>query len=210
MKKKSGGFSFDEGIFTAMSSKKRRAILGMVLGIFLIVTGVLFFVVQSSQLSKQAEIISFEACVAVGNPVMESYPRQCSTKDGKHFVENIGNELEKTDLIRISAPRPNETIMSPVMITGAARGIWYFEATFPVFVVDWDGKIIAEGYATAQDEWMTEAFVPFEAELAFDTADISGNYFDRGTLILKKDNPSGLPEHDDALEIPIVFGEWWW
>jgi len=141
---------------------------------------------------------------------MESYPRQCSTKDGKHFVENIGNELEKTDLIRISAPRPNETIMSPVMITGAARGIWYFEATFPVFVVDWDGKIIAEGYATAQDEWMTEAFVPFEAELAFDTADISGNYFDRGTLILKKDNPSGLPEHDDALEIPIVFGEWWW
>ena len=32
-------------------------------------------------------IDSFEECVAAGNPVMESYPRQCRTSDGKHFVE---------------------------------------------------------------------------------------------------------------------------
>ncbi len=31
----------------------------------------------------------FEECVAAGNPVMESYPRQCRTPDGKHFVEII-------------------------------------------------------------------------------------------------------------------------
>ena len=34
-------------------------------------------------------IDSFEDCVAAGNPVMESYPRQCRTLDGKHFVEEI-------------------------------------------------------------------------------------------------------------------------
>jgi glucose/arabinose dehydrogenase len=34
-------------------------------------------------------INSFEDCVAAGNPVMESYPRQCRTEDGKHFVEEI-------------------------------------------------------------------------------------------------------------------------
>jgi glucose/arabinose dehydrogenase len=34
-------------------------------------------------------INSFEDCVADGNPVMESYPRQCRTEDGKHFVEEI-------------------------------------------------------------------------------------------------------------------------
>jgi len=28
---------------------------------------------------------------------------------------------------------------------------------------------------------------------------------DNGTLILEKDNPSGLPEHDDSLEIPVVL-----
>ena len=37
-------------------------------------------------------IDSFEECVAAGNPVMESHPRQCRTDDGKHFVEKIDND----------------------------------------------------------------------------------------------------------------------
>jgi hypothetical protein len=32
---------------------------------------------------------NFEECIAEGNPAMESYPRQCRTSDGKHFVESI-------------------------------------------------------------------------------------------------------------------------
>jgi micrococcal nuclease len=32
---------------------------------------------------------SFEECITEGNPVIESYPRQCRTADGKHFVEVI-------------------------------------------------------------------------------------------------------------------------
>lgn len=35
------------------------------------------------------EITSFEECAAAGNPVAESYPRQCWTQDGKYFVESI-------------------------------------------------------------------------------------------------------------------------
>jgi len=37
-------------------------------------------------------INSFEECVAAGNPVMESYPRQCRTLDGKHFVESLSEQ----------------------------------------------------------------------------------------------------------------------
>ena len=37
----------------------------------------------------EANIESFEECAAAGNPVMESYPRQCRTEDGKHFVEEV-------------------------------------------------------------------------------------------------------------------------
>jgi hypothetical protein len=37
----------------------------------------------------ESTIESFEDCVAAGNPIMESYPRQCRTSDGKHFVEFI-------------------------------------------------------------------------------------------------------------------------
>ncbi|MBS3922019.1 MAG: hypothetical protein KGZ37_02575 [Nitrosarchaeum sp.] len=38
-------------------------------------------------------VSSFEECESAGNPVMESYPRQCTTPDGKHFVEQINPKM---------------------------------------------------------------------------------------------------------------------
>lgn len=144
---------------------------------------------------------SFEEC-AQYYEVMESYPEQCSTPDGATYVRDIGNELEKIDLIRVASPRPGETIESPLTIEGEARGYWFFEASAPVVLTNWDGLIIAEGYVTADGGWMTEDFVPFSGELTFE-ADTSVS--ERGTLILQKANASGLPEHDDALEFPITL-----
>jgi len=114
---------------------------------------------------------------------------------------------DKADKIRLTSPVPNGTIMSPLTVTGMARGLWFFEASFPVILTNWDGLIIAEGIAQAEGEWMTEEFVPFTATLEFIsplTAE-SPAFMERGSLILKKDNPSGLPEHDDALEITVRF-----
>lgn len=118
-------------------------------------------------------------------------------------VEGALLVVDKSGLVRLTSPLPNAEISSPVVITGEARGTWYFEASFPIFLTDWDGKIIGQGIAEAQSDWMTADFVPFKATLTFDTALISGQYSPSGTLILKKDNPSGLPENDDALEIPV-------
>lgn len=115
---------------------------------------------------------------------------------------DTGNAPDKSDLIRLTSPLPNTVISSPLAITGVARGNWFFEASFPVFLTDWDGRIIAQTIATAEGDWMTADFVPFTATLAFDPAD-AGAHSDRATLILKKENASGLPEHDDALEIPL-------
>jgi len=117
----------------------------------------------------------------------------------------IIDELDKSNLIRLDNPRPNQIIQSPLTIKGEARGYWFFEASFPVILTNWDGLIIAQGIATAKGEWMTTEFVPFEATLQFIVD--RNTYSNRGFLILRKDNPSGLPEHDDALEIPIVFAE---
>jgi len=36
---------------------------------------------------EPCEINNFEDCVADGNPIMESYPRQCQTPDGRMFTE---------------------------------------------------------------------------------------------------------------------------
>jgi len=47
---------------------------------------------EKQQITKepsQSTITNFEECIAAGNPAMESYPRQCRTPDGKHFVESI-------------------------------------------------------------------------------------------------------------------------
>jgi len=144
-------------------------------------------------------ITSFEECLKAGNPVMESYPRQCRA-GSTAFTEDIGNELAKMDLIRLDSPRPNAEVVSPLKIIGQARGSWFFEASFPVVLEDQNGLAVARGYATATSDWMTENFVGFTAELTF-----SGQTGAKGRLILKKDNPSGLPEYDDALEAPVYF-----
>lgn len=174
--------------------------------IFIILLIVIFSVIWkfSKNETQKLVITTFKECVEAGNSVMESYPRQCRA-DEKTFTEFIGNELEKSDLIHINSPRPNQTVSSPLTITGEARGNWFFEASFPVFLTNWDGLIIAQGIAQAKSDWMTTEFVPFEATLIF-TVD-KNVYSNNGSLILKKDNPSGLSENDDALEIPIVIHE---
>ncbi len=155
----------------------------------------------NSKKADDKEINNFEECAASGNAIMESYPRQCRANE-KNFVENIGNELEKKDLILITNPRPNQGISNPLVITGQARGYWFFEASFPVELYDQDGKLIgstvAQAKPTNSDGWMTENFVPFEANL-----NIAYSSSTTGTLVLKKDNPSGLSEKDDRLIVPV-------
>jgi len=104
------------------------------------------------------------------------------------------------DLIRVFTPQANEKISSPLLITGEARGFWFFEATFPVKLLDDKGNIIAQHYAQAKGDWMTEDFVPFESELVFEAPTTQ-----KGWLVLEKDNPSSLSENADELRIPIIF-----
>lgn len=116
--------------------------------------------------------------------------------------------INAKNLIKIDSPKPgDQQITSPLVVTGEARGNWYFEATFPISLTNWDGLIIAEGYATAKGDWMTEEFVPFEATIEFIKPEcpIGEEYCKRGSLILQKDNPSGLPEHDAAVEMTVWF-----
>ncbi|MEK7612244.1 MAG: GerMN domain-containing protein [Patescibacteria group bacterium] len=171
------------------------------IALLLLLAGIIFWGVYAlGDYSESKDITSFEACVAAGYPIMESYPRQCKRPDGTTFTESIGNELEKTNLIKITNPRPNEVVTSPLSITGEARGYWFFEASFPVELRDGNGNLLVQHYATAQGEWMTEDFVPYSSIISF-TAPTTAT----GTLILRKDNPSGLAEHDDALFIPVRF-----
>lgn len=107
------------------------------------------------------------------------------------------------DKIQVEQPQPGDTISSPVRVHGRAKGSWFFEASFPIIVTDWDGRIIGEGIATADGDWMTDEFVPFTGEIRFSLP--AETPYKRGALIFKKDNPSGLPQNDDAFEMPVLF-----
>ena len=112
-------------------------------------------------------------------------PAQPATKDG---------------LIELQSPLPGALIQSPLAVTGQARGPWYFEASFPVYLLNAAGDTIARTPAQAEGEWMTTNMVPFKATITF-TAPAG----ESGTLILSKSNASGLPEHDDELRVPVRF-----
>lgn len=108
-----------------------------------------------------------------------------------------------TDLIVVEYPKPGESVdtSKPVVISGKARGQWYFEASFPLSIQNASGATLAEGYGQAEGEWMTTEFVPFTATLNL-PAQPTGS---TGSIVLKKDNPSGDAERDDSIIIPVVF-----
>lgn len=193
------------------------AIIILVLGSI----GYAFYASQNSAAAIKPQIIitNFAQCVEAGNPVMESYPRECKAGD-QTFTEEVAPPLpvvtppttpppapqaattstSAESMITVATPLPNAKIKSPLEITGSARGNWYFEASFPVVLVDAKGKTIAQSPAQAKGEWMTTEFVPFSVTLTW-----SKNTATSGTLILKRDNPSGLPENDKEIRIPVSF-----
>lgn len=120
-----------------------------------------------------------------------------SSDDGSTEGYNYKN------LVILEEPLAESKIMSPLLVEGRARGSWFNEASFPVYLTNWDGLVIAEGIAQAKGDWMTEGFVDFSVTLEFTGPQL----YDRASLILKKDNPSGLPENDDAFEVALTFAE---
>ncbi len=105
--------------------------------------------------------------------------------------------------IQVNTPTPNQPISSPLTAAGEARSMWFFEADFPMRIMDANGIELGVGIATAQEEWMVEDFVPFTGTIEFSTPTTP-----TGTIIFERDNASGLPEHDDSFSFPIQFSEY--
>ncbi len=102
------------------------------------------------------------------------------------------------EVVKIFSPLANAAITSPLLIKGEARGFWFFEASFPVKLIDAQGKTLAQTVATAESDWMTEKLVPFSAELEFINEKEIAGY-----LVFQRDNPSGLPANDAEIKWPV-------
>jgi len=104
------------------------------------------------------------------------------------------------DNIKVATPMPGAVTGKTFAIKGQARGNWYSEAVFPVDVLDANGHTIAHAQAHADGEWMTNDFSPFTANVT-----IPASYQGAATVVLKNDNPSGLPEHERSASYPITI-----
>lgn len=152
-----------------------------------------------------------EGCDPMGGDEMRYYgsvdPQ--SKQQISHILESLrwmkkgdGNNNKKQpieDLILVRQPQPNDAVSSPVTINGMARGHWFFEADFPVKLVDKDGKVLGSAIASAEGEWMTKNFVPFSAELKFHNSTNASQAY----LVFERSNPSDMRENDREYRIPV-------
>ena len=117
-----------------------------------------------------------------------------STTTGTETIATSTNTV-----VVIDAPKSGALVSKTFSVTGSAPGTWYFEASFPIEVRDPSGLMAGTGHATALSDWMTTAQVPFKADIT-----VTG-YSGPAVLVLKKDNPSGLPQNDGSMTLPIVI-----
>jgi hypothetical protein len=187
-----------------------RAIVGA--GIILVIGGGFLYYMKRDT-SAYAEIASFDECAKAGYAVHGDTPPVCTLPDGRMFTGVATTTASATSTpgtstasttsaskIKVTSPTSGQLVTSPLTVTGSARGYWYFEASFPMTLIDGNGKTIAQTPGKATSDWMTNDFVPFVATLDFAAPSTA-----TGTLILRNDNPSGLPENQEEIRIPVRF-----
>jgi hypothetical protein len=129
--------------------------------------------------------------------------KENSSNDFGKMKESISEESISTSshkIIIIDHPQPGAQIESPLTLKGKARGKWYFEGDFYAELLDADSTVIASAIVKAQDNWMTTSFVPFIEQMQFDVDNDT-----RGFVAFHKSNPSGLPERDSTIYVPVII-----
>lgn len=109
-------------------------------------------------------------------------------------------DLDQTTEISVSEPAADDVVESPLTVKGEAVGSWFFEANFPVKLVDSEGNELADTFASTEDDWQTDEMVPFEAVIEFTAGDTA-----TGFLLFGQANPSGLPENEEWVRLPVRF-----
>lgn len=130
-----------------------------------------------------------------GQPSAPAPTTVCGQSDGS-LTPTVTPQAE----IEVFTPVSGQTIKSSLTITGKALNNWFFEAVFPISLIDNQGKELAFGQARSIGDWTTEGFIPFQGEINYQAAATT-----TGKLVFKNDNPSGLPQNEKSFAVPVVI-----
>lgn len=126
-----------------------------------------------------------------------------NTTDGGYASSSQSSwssNAESEGEVVISEPTRGKRVSSPLTVRGEASGTWFFEASIPVQLIDENGNVIASTAGQVDGGWMTVDLIEFTATLHFEKPTVT-----RGFLVIRKDNPSGLPENDGEYRVPVRF-----
>jgi hypothetical protein len=166
-----------------MTSKTIKFLIGLIILLFLVICAMTAYLVFTPGRQKTSSNVP----MSTTTPSMTATPVASSTEPLSASVT-------------VSAPVPNSTVGKTFAVTGIAPNGWYFEAVFPIQVRDPNDNLIATGQGHAQNDWTVAGPVAFTSSIT-----LIGDYSGPADLILLRDNPSGLPENDDEVTMPIVI-----
>lgn len=193
-----------------------RTILIVIAIISFIVAGATWWYLSINNRNTTESINNYNQCVAAGYAILETYPEQCKTSDGRTFVRDISSEVRPIEntvtkkneytstkgvKIIVDTPANNTLVAIPFVVSGQVPGNWSFEASFPVEMIDKDGNLLNKTPAQLTGDWMTDKLVPFSVTIS----SVKKTYSGAIKLILRKDNPSGLVENDDSVVINLTL-----
>ncbi len=142
------------------------------------------------------------------------------TKDTTWEVTIIKDKvISETNLKLLSSPKKKEVVLSnfepwlvitsPFLLKWKVPTNWIFEWVFPIKLVTSSGGIIFSGQGKAnifdKSGNVIEPIVDFESSIEFTPTLAQWIY--NWKLILWADNPSGLPENDDRVEVEVLISQ---
>jgi len=111
------------------------------------------------------------------------------------FLGGDGEAYQAKESIVLEEPLQGAIVSSPQTIKGAIPGGWYFGEEYPITLQTTDGEVLAELFVTGLEEWDSQASIPFEVSLVFETPTATS-----GVLIIGEDAEMGR-----KLLMPVKF-----
>ncbi len=109
--------------------------------------------------------------------------------------------VDYSSQLELTSPKPGSEIKSPLTVIGRLKGGWFFEANAGLALLDQNKQPITVTNIMATTDWMTADWVSFKGTVGF-PVEYKGK---SGYLQISNDNPSGMPENEKKILVPVLF-----